>query len=139
MLLHILYLFYFSRQTNRKEKKKKNLDSRERALSAAIAENSIEVQGVKIPHFPLYFAGEFRYPPLVHNRNLSVPANETMPRTTSAMDIRIGIVYNYVQDFCSPGQSVLIANFDWTVKTCQLALVGRQTTSAWLLDWNFII
>ena len=46
------YLFYFSRQTNRKEKKKKNLDSRERALSAAIAENSIEVQGVKIPHFP---------------------------------------------------------------------------------------
>ena len=112
LLLHILYLFYFSRQTNRKEKKKKNLDSRERALSAAIAENSIEVQGVKIPHLPLYFAGEFRYPPLVHNRNLSVPANETMPRTTPAMDIRIGIVYNYVQDFCSSGPLVLNANFD---------------------------
>ena len=78
LLLHILYLSYFSRQRKRKEKKKKNLDSRERALSAAIAENSIEVQGVKIPHFPLYFAGEFRYPPLVYNWNLSVPGFQQM-------------------------------------------------------------
>jgi hypothetical protein len=43
-----------SQQINRevfRERGKEDLDSRARALSAAIAENSVEVQGIQIPHF----------------------------------------------------------------------------------------